>query len=448
MRILLGGNRAQFRLRATAIAMLLTAALLPPLAAQTATSPGTDPAVRVRILSAAMAEAHVLRIELAVAGLTIGSEESPELTVAVWLNAAPLRITVPILHRTGTLMVDLDLRTGFVRVGGVAVGEIPPPAPFDENLEFPIEVTARQGARAATARRVVTVPLPTVVVPGYRNEAAGPNAKFLAALAHHGYTSAGTSPTLFWFTYPSEQMTLEAAAEALVTYVRRVVLPATFATKINIVGYSLGGLLARWNLARDTDNWAALVARLILVGVPNEGAVMAYAYRDAPSFLPFTGLARTPVAATLAPTFPFWRANPVEQWGYPPDQDNPVLRRLNAQPLPRGIRIYLVYGDHDPNNSAGPQTMAGVTGLMPGGRLAFGHGDGVVLAASAQGRSINGGPDVSSLAGPDVVHIDLGSVNHYNLLEAGVEKIAAALLDVVRKTNITGRSRDDGERSP
>ncbi len=440
---LLGDDQVRFRMRGVAVALLLLVAFLPPVAAQTVNPSGGDPtAVRVSILGARMAEGHALRIELATAGLVMQGPEPPALTLAVWLEGAPIRVTVPIVDQTRTLVVDLDLQTGFVRVGGVAAGEIPPVPPFDENRQFPIEVTVRQGPHVATARQVVTVPLPTVIVPGYRNEAGGPDEKFLAALARHGYTSTGTSPTLFWFTYQSTRVTLEEAAAALATYVRRVVLPATYATKINIVAYSVGGLLARWNLAHDTDNWATLVKRLILVGVPHEGSVMVYAYRNAPSFLPFSGLARTPVAATLAPTFPFWRAKPTDPWGPAPDQDNPVLRQFNTQPLPSGIRTYLIYGNHDPNDPAGPQTMAGVTGRMPGGELVFGRGDGVVLAASAQGLSIHGGPHVPSLAGSDIVHIDLGSVNHYNLLPAGADKIAAALLDVIHKTGAAGPARN------
>jgi hypothetical protein len=38
------------------------------------------------------------------------------LTLTLWLDAAPIRVTVPIIYQTRTLVVDLDLQTGFVRV--------------------------------------------------------------------------------------------------------------------------------------------------------------------------------------------------------------------------------------------------------------------------------------------------------------------------------------------
>lgn len=97
---------------------------------------------------------------------------------------------------------------------------------------------------------------------------------------------------------------MEQGAQALAAYVRRVVLPVTYAARINVVGYSVGGLMARWNVAYDVDGWGMLVNRLILVGVPNEGTVMAYVASHAPSFVPFSGLGRSPVVPSLTPTFP------------------------------------------------------------------------------------------------------------------------------------------------
>jgi pimeloyl-ACP methyl ester carboxylesterase len=214
---------------------------------------------------------------------------------------------VPLIHMPARFAMELALADGVVRVGGISVGEFAPVRPFDENMHIPIEVTQRRGSRAATAREMVTIPLPTVIVPGYLNELGAPDEDVLDAFRRHGYRDKGLAPTLFWFPYPSLRMTLEEGARDLGAYVRQVVLPATFARKINVVGYSLGGLLARWNIAYDLDGWGVLVNRLVLVGVPNEGAVIPYVYRRAPIFVPYAWWARTPAARELLPSFPFLR---------------------------------------------------------------------------------------------------------------------------------------------
>ena len=211
---------------------------------------------------------------------------------------------------------------------------------------------------------------------------------------------------------------------------RRTVLPASYAAKINVVGYSLGGLLARWNVAYDVDGWATLINRLALVGVPNEGTVLAYLADHAPSALPFSGLGRTPATQAFIPTFPFWREAPTQPWSVPADAENALLDELNARAIPPGIRIYLFYGSHDPRHVAGPQTSAGITGVLPDAALAYEDGDGMVLATSAQGLPIRGGKGVPALVDRAVLRVDLGSVYHTRLLDAGADRIAGALLDL------------------
>ncbi len=179
--------------------------------------------------------------------------------------------------------------------------------------------------------------LPTIIVPGYLNDlAAKPDPAVMAALEQRGYRIQGASPGLFWFTYPSRRLGLEEAARALSTYVREVVLPKTYSARINVVAYSLGGLLARWNLAFE-PGWSHLVTRFVMVGVPNEGAVLSYVDGWYPLAAPW---ARTPAARNLLPTFPFWRPTPGASWGFPPDGQKPALEELNTHPLPDGIRAY------------------------------------------------------------------------------------------------------------
>jgi hypothetical protein len=113
----------------------------------------------------------------------------------------------------------------------------------------------------------------------------------------------------------------------------------------------------------------------------------------------------------------------------PPDAENPLLDELNARPIPPDIRVYLFYGSHDPRDSAGPQTSVGITGLLPDAALAFGAGDGMVLAASAQGLPILGGKGVPALADRAVLRVNLGPVYHTRLLEVAAGRVAGALLD-------------------
>lgn len=204
--------------------------------------------------------------------------------------------------------------------------------------------------------------------------------------------------------------------------------PSTYAAKVNVVGYSVGGLLARWNVAYDIDRWGALVNRLVLVGIPNEGAMLVYLSGRAPSFLPFAGLGKSPVVRDLEPTFPFWRPAPSAPGAVPSGGGNPLLSRLNLVPVPPGVRLCLFYGDRDPRDPSGPRTMAGLTGSLPNPTLSFGPGDGVVLAASAKGLPIHRGPAVASFAHHPVTRVSLGSTYHLNLLAAGAGRIAQALL--------------------
>lgn len=416
-------------LRAFALSVLVVACVSPAPAATV----GQSVEGVVSILGVRMADAHCLRIEISATGLEARPGELPILTLSVGLGVAPVTVTLPLVHMSRRFAVDLDLQAGEVRVGSVSVGAFTPVPRFAENMRFPVEATVRRGPETATVRRTVTLLLPTVIVPGYLNESGGPNADMLATLRRHGYADAGAgaSPTLFWFSYPSRGIGLQEGAQSLAAYVRQVVFPATYAAKINVIGYSLGGLLARWNVAYNVDGWDTLVNRLILVGVPNEGAVMTYLGQHAPTFLPFSGLGKSPVAPALLPTFPFWRSKPKDAWSFPPDAVNPMLDQLNARPIPSGIRVYLFYGDYDPHDPAGPVTLSGITGILPGAELLFAAGDGIVLAASAQGLPIHGGTGVPALADRAVLQVDLGAAYHLGLLAVAADRIAAALLDGV-----------------
>lgn len=385
--------------------------------------------LHVAIRNVEMAGARSLAVDIVTQGLSEDGAPAGVVTVSVWLDGIPARASLALIHMPPRFVMDFDLPAGIVRVGGVPVGTFAPVQPFSENLRFPVEVTVHRGIQTATARAEATILLPTVIVPGYLNELAGTDHDLLAGFERLGYRDGGTSPNLFWFGYRSRQVTLEEGARSLAAYVRRVVLPATYAAKINVVAYSVGGLIARWNVAYDVDGWSSLVNRLMLVGVPNEGAVLAYVGDHAPSFLPFSGWARSPLAHSMIPTFPFWHEHEQQPWNLPPDGRNALLDQLNARPLPGGLRAYLFYASHDPRNTGGPKTAAGFAGQLPGATLSYGPGDGIVLAASAQGLPVHGSGGVPGLAEHAVLRADLGPVYHLAVLTAAGRRIGAALLD-------------------
>jgi len=418
----------------------LIAALAPAAAGPAAAPPS------VAIENVKLAGPHLLQIDIAAQGFdgqASGASQgtgAPAVTLSVWLDGVPTLAAMPLIHMPPRFAMVFDLAAGVVSVGGISVGAFHPIPPFAENMRFPIEVTIQHGPRTARAQREAAILLPTVVVPGYLDEIMGPDSDMLAAFRRHGYTDTGPSPSVFGFQY-SSQVSLEAGAQSLASYVRQTVLPATYAAKINVVGFSAGGLMARWNIENNTDGWGSLVNRLVLVGVPNEGVVLAYVGEHAPSFFPFAGVGKSPIAHSVLPTFPFWHDDPGQAWTVPPDSGNPFLARLNAQPIPPAVRVYLFYGSHDPRNTAGPKTAAGITGRLPGAVLSYGPGDGIVLAASAQGLPINGGPGVAGLADRAVLRVDLGSVYHLSLLGAGADRIAGALLDRFSSTVDEGAAR-------
>jgi Lipase (class 2) len=408
-------------MRSTVIATIVVAvfsALAAPAIGQQEQSP------IIEILDAGMVNGHILRVEIATSGLDPHAAEVPSVDLEALLNGVPARGSLLLIHMPRRFAMDIDFQGGAVRVGVVKVGEFAPIQPFTDNVRFPIRVTLRQETRQTTARRIVTILLPTVIVPGYMNELGGRSKETLAAFIRHGYRDNGRSPTVFWFEYPSHLVTLEKGAHRLAEYVHHVVLAQTYAAKINVVGYSYGGLMARWNVQFDVDGWGTLVNRLVLIGVPNEGSVLAYAYRNAPSFLPYAYFAHSPAVNEMTPTFPFWRAAPTEEWAIPPDGGNPTLAQLNTQPIPEGIRVWVFYGSGQPGDA---NTMAGVTASPQSGDRDA--GDGIVLAASAQGLPIHGSSGVPALLTPNVVHVDLGGMDHRVMLAVGADQFADVVLD-------------------
>ena len=323
----------------------------------------------------------------------------------------------------------IDLPSGKVRVGGDAsVVDFTPIPRIEENTPITLEITVRQASDVATGRQTGVLLLPTVIVPGYLNDLGGKSAPgIIGLLEQRGYHATAGPPDLFWFSYRSRALGLKDAARTLAAYVRDVVLQKTYATRINVVGFSLGGLLVRWNLAFE-PGWDHLVNRFVMVGVPNQGAVAPYVY----AWYAIGSLARTAAAHDLLPTFPFWQATRYSSWRFPPDGHNETLAELNSHPLPEGIRVYAFYGNQaqlDPHDRG---TWAGVIGDLRDvqhAEFSSGPGDGLVLSASALGLPINGGAGIPGFPERLVMKTDLGAVSHLSLMQVAGTKIADALTD-------------------
>ncbi len=376
----------------------------------------------VSISSLQMVAPGRVGVDVAIAGLRPELQPTIEGTTALGGHVIIEGPRFPVA--ASRIPAAIDLPAGKFRVGGVGTHDFAPVPPPDENTSIAVEVTVRQGDEVATARQTGVLLLPTLIVPGYLNDLGGtPYPRIMSVLKQRGYRATGASPNVFWFAYNSRRLGVEAAARALAAYVREVVLPSTYAARINVVAYSLGGLMTRWNLAFE-PGWDQLVNRFVMVGVPNEGAVMSYVY----AWYAIASMARTPAARDLLPTFPFWRPSPKAAWGFPPDGQNPELETLNTHPLPEGIRAYAFYGNRQPG-PAGPGTEAGITGQLPRPRFSYGPGDGIVLTASALGLPVNGGTGVPGLVDRLIMQVDLGAVGHLSLLEAAMPKIADLLID-------------------
>ncbi|HEV2357330.1 MAG TPA: hypothetical protein VGZ23_06930 [bacterium] len=396
-----------------ALALLLGVAVA---ATVRGTAGQAQPPLGLRISPARMGAPGRVEAELTITGLQPEPPPTIEWTITVGgqtIRRPPHPLIAP------RIPASIDLPAGRVRVGGdVSVAEFTPVPPIDENLQIAVEVTARQGPAAATAKQIALVRLPTVIVPGYLNDLEGSaDPAVISGLEQRGFSATGPAPDLFWFSYRSRALSLRTAAAALAAYVRDVVLRESYAARINIVAYSLGGLMARWNIAFESG-WDHLVDRLILTGTPNEGSVTSYLY----AWYPAATVARTPAARELLPTFPFWRPDDRTPWSVPPDGQNPTLAALNTHPLPEAIRVYALYGSRE-------RTLSGIAGRLPHAVLSYGPGDGVVLQASALGLPVNGGAGVPGLAGHFVATIDLGPQRHLRLLGAAIPKIADLLLD-------------------
>lgn len=154
---------------------------------------------------------------------------------------------------------------------------------LDEPLVFSLRAIAEEKDGSRVERAVDrSVPVPVVFLPGLGNDGPGgegglgdiASLAFLAALdagAGGAYQTGGDDPTLVVHPYASLTESLSASAKGLKKRVRRMLRGTSFAC-VDVVGYSMGGLVARrW----AADHGRGKVRRMVFLATPNEGAPLA-----------------------------------------------------------------------------------------------------------------------------------------------------------------------------
>jgi pimeloyl-ACP methyl ester carboxylesterase len=189
------------------------------------------------------------------------------ITVAGTINSAAVQLTrkAKAGHRTYKLKLDAKK---YVKS-------------LTTSLQFDLVLAARDTASGAEATQPVTatVPVPCIVLPGFGNETAPDHAGglsvFAAALntaAGGGYTTTGAHPTLVVKGYPSRTASLAALGKSVGPVVRRA-LKGTLFSKVDLVGYSYGGIVARSYMSQGGGPF---VRHCVFAASPNLGCTVAY----------------------------------------------------------------------------------------------------------------------------------------------------------------------------
>ncbi len=195
-------------------------------------------------------------------------ETRGEIAVTGTVNGVALRRPVRKRMRPGDRSVTLRVDSKRLRLRHL---ETP--------LTFDLRLTAREAGSSEEPWRDIRadVPVPLFVLPGLGHERApGSLTAFPAALdlmVLGAYGTAGPDPAIVVHEYPSLTATLPELAADLDKAVRSTLRGTAFA-KVDVVGVSYGGIVAR---AWTQRGGAARARRVVFVGTPNEGTPVAYA---------------------------------------------------------------------------------------------------------------------------------------------------------------------------
>lgn len=187
--------------------------------------------------------------------------------VTVEGTVAGRRISVRKRVRPGTRSLKLKLDAKRAKIRNL---EVP--------LVFDLEARVTESGSATDAVRSfqAVIPVPLIVLPGYGNEQtpggfdAFATALDLSAAGAYGF---GTETSrLVVHEYDSAAGTLADAARPLDKIAAKLLRGSVF-RKVDVVGYSMGGLVARQWLAERGEG---RVRKMVFLATPNEGAPIAY----------------------------------------------------------------------------------------------------------------------------------------------------------------------------
>ncbi len=147
---------------------------------------------------------------------------------------------------------------------------------LDGPLVFDVTATAEESAGGMAERPVhETIPVPVILLGGLGNELGGNGVgAFGLAVDLVGggaYDQGGKRPTMIVHEYASLDTSLGKLAKGLQKTVRRALRGTSFG-KVDVIGYSMGGLVARRWLAAEGEG---KVRRMVFLATPNEGAPLA-----------------------------------------------------------------------------------------------------------------------------------------------------------------------------
>lgn len=139
------------------------------------------------------------------------------------------------------------------------------------------QVVEKSGPETERELDDTSIPVPLVLIRGLGNEntpgAFQAFATTLDATAGGRYEALGENPAVVVQEYPSLTESLPQHAKRLRKTVKQLLRRSSF-RQVDMVGYSMGGLVARTFLADGKGR--GKVRRLVMLGTPNQGAPVAY----------------------------------------------------------------------------------------------------------------------------------------------------------------------------
>lgn len=147
-------------------------------------------------------------------------------------------------------------------------------------FDFGISVSERGSQTRAENTFRHVVPCPLILLPGFGNETTPASldlfATSLDATAGGIYGFNEEKPAAHVIPYDSTNDTLAVSARNVDTQVKAILKGSIF-TKVDVVAYSMGGLVARrWVAERGPQSGRGKVRKMIFLCTPNEGAPLAY----------------------------------------------------------------------------------------------------------------------------------------------------------------------------